>query len=130
MKPPSTHRSSLAISILPAIIVLTTVLAQVTSAPLVHLSFEGDLTNTSEGTLSGTTGEPGSFDEGVVGRSLDLTGAAVNRYPVDLGEVEALKGDKDLSVEVWVQMDPGTHDAWADLWTKTGIPVSVSQQWQ
>ncbi|HIC68204.1 MAG TPA: hypothetical protein EYO90_01590 [Candidatus Latescibacteria bacterium] len=55
--------------------------AWATSDPLVHLSFEGDLTNTSDPDLSGTTGEPGFFDDGVAGRSLDLTGAAVNRYP-------------------------------------------------
>lgn len=84
--------------------------AWATSDPLVHLSFEGDLTNTSDPDLSGTTGEPGFFDDGVAGRSLDLTGAAVNRYPVDLGEVEALKGDGDLSVEVWVKMAPAEPD--------------------
>ena len=109
MRPPSTHRGALTISILLAI-ALTAALAGATSDPLVQLSFEGDLTNTSDPDLSGTTGKPGSFDDGVAGRSLDLTGAAVNRYPVDLGEVEALKGDGDLSVEVWVNMDPGTQD--------------------
>lgn len=79
-------------------------------APLVRLSFEGDLTNSTNPALSGSTSEPSAFDHGAVGRGVDLTGAAVNRYPVDLGEVEALKGDSDLSVEVWVRMNPGTKD--------------------
>ncbi len=91
-------------------IALGTGAASAVSGPLVHLAFEGNLTNTHDANLSGTTREPGTFDDGIVGRSLDLTGAAVNRYPVDLGEVESLKGDGDLSVEVWVQMNPGTQD--------------------
>ena len=68
------------------------------------------MANSAGAMHSGKTPEPAYFDEGVLGRGLDLTGAAVNRYPVDLGEMEALKGDGDLSVEVWVRMHPGTRD--------------------
>ena len=109
MRPPPTHRGTLTMSILFAI-ALTAVVARATTDPIIHLSFEGDLANTANPDLVATAGSPGSFDRGVAGSSLDLTGAAVNRYPVDLGEVESLKGDGDLSVEVWVQMDPGTRD--------------------
>ena len=80
------------------------------SGPRVHLSFEGGLANSVGTMYLGATPEPAYFGEGVVGRSLDLTGAAVNRYPVDLGEVESLKGDGDLSIEVWVRMKSGTRD--------------------
>ena len=78
MRPPPTHRGTLTMSILFAI-ALTAVVARATTDPIIHLSFEGDLANTANPDLVATTGRPGSFDDGVAGSSLDLTGAAVNR---------------------------------------------------
>ena len=91
-------------------IALTATNTHAASGPLVRLSLDGGIANTGSADIAPTSGEPGDFDAGIVGLSLDLTGAAVNRYPVDLGEVEPLKGDGNLSVEVWVQMNPGAQD--------------------